>query len=47
MKIDFPEATKSNPTQCLALAIEQTKINNTLQFLMSAIPKKATTNSGI
>lgn len=40
MKIDFPEASKNNPTQCLALAIEQTKITDTLQFLNERYPKE-------
>lgn len=39
MKIDFPDASKNNPTQCLALAIEQTKITETLQFLNERYPK--------
>jgi AraC-like DNA-binding protein len=40
MKIDFPEASLHNPTQCLALAIEQTKITETLQFLNERYPKE-------
>ncbi len=40
MKIDFPEASLDNPTQCLALAIDHTKIMETLQFLNERYPKK-------
>jgi AraC-like DNA-binding protein len=44
MKIDFPEASLHNPTQCLALAIEQTKINDTLHFLNERYPKEGNNN---
>lgn len=44
MKIDFPEASKNNPTQCLALAIEQSKIKDTLSFLNERYPKEGVDN---
>ncbi|PBJ15825.1 AraC family transcriptional regulator [Flavobacterium sp. ACN6] len=40
MKIDFPEASKNNPTQCLALAIDQEKITEILNFLNEQYPKE-------
>lgn len=40
MKIDFPEARKDNPTQCLALAIDHRKIVETLDFLNERYPKE-------
>ena len=40
MKIDFPEASSKNPTQCLALAIDHNKIKETLHFLNERYPKE-------
>lgn len=39
MKIDFPEAEKNNATQCIALAIDNQKIESTLNFLNEKYPK--------
>lgn len=39
MKIDFPEASFNNPTQCLALAIDHQKIMDTLVLLNERYPK--------
>lgn len=39
MKIDFPEATSNNPTQCTAMAIDRNKIDDTLDFLNDKYPK--------
>ena len=33
MMIDFPEASDDNPTQCIALAIDNTYLNNTIHYL--------------
>lgn len=35
MIIDFPEAEKENPTQCIALAVDASYVNSTLQYLNS------------
>lgn len=39
MKIDFPEATKNNPTQCIALALESQKIQQIVNRLNEDYPK--------
>jgi AraC-like DNA-binding protein len=44
MKIDFPEATLNNPTQCLALAIDNKKIVQTIDFLNEKYPKEGVNN---
>ncbi|MFY8107645.1 MAG: AraC family transcriptional regulator [Bacteroidia bacterium] len=44
MKIDFPEAALDNPTQCLALAIDNQKIINTLNLLNEKYPKDGRDN---
>lgn len=33
MTIDFPEATPDNPTQCIALTVDDAYIRNTIQYL--------------
>lgn len=39
MRIDFPEASAENPTQCLALAISADQIRSTIQLLNEKHPK--------
>lgn len=40
MKIDFPEATDLNPTQCIALAIDNEQIKKTITYLNEFFPKE-------
>jgi AraC-like DNA-binding protein len=44
MKIDFPEANLENPTQCIALAIDNQIITDTLEFLNEKYPKEGKNN---
>lgn len=44
MQIDFPEASTENPTQCIALAIDNDVISNTLDFLNEKYPKDGAQN---
>jgi len=40
MEIDFPEASDLNPTQCIALAIDQDQIQKTISYLNEFFPKE-------
>ena len=40
MEIDFPEASDLNPTQCIALAIDQEQIQKTISYLNEFFPKE-------
>jgi len=39
MRIDFPEANDNQPTRCLAMAISEEKIRQTLAFMNENLPK--------
>lgn len=40
MSIDFPEASVENPTQCIALAIDNDQIKKTINYLNEYFPKE-------
>ncbi|MBN8682101.1 MAG: AraC family transcriptional regulator [Chitinophagales bacterium] len=39
MRIDFPEATNDNPTQCLALTMDGSSINKVVDYLNETAPR--------
>lgn len=41
MRIDFPEATSNNPTQCTALAIDGGHVNTTIDYLNERFPRES------
>lgn len=41
MRIDFPEANDFNPTQCIALAIDNHQIKQTIRYLNEYFPKES------
>lgn len=41
MVIDFPEAKKKNPTQCIALTLDSKRIQETIDYLNEHYPKAA------
>ena len=43
-RVDFPEASETKPTQCIALAIDKNIINETLYFLNEKFPKEGENN---
>lgn len=44
MKIDFPDATLDNPTECIALSISAQMIENTFSLLNETLPKNLSTD---
>ena len=47
MCIDFPEAQEKNPTRCLAMAVSDEKIAETIQWMNEAMPKDSGVHWGL